>query len=285
MITPDPMPVARLIEIVQIEDPLTEEDTVRTAIHQMVAAYQDPARPLARGFRIDEVAGGLQFRTVPENAAFVRRYLSAKPQKLSKPALETLSIIAYRQPVTKPEVEAIRGVDVGAAMKNLLDRDFIRILGKKDEIGRPIIYGTTEVFLEFFGLRSLAELPTLREFHDLDDEHRKEVEALGGDKPSVQDLAEAAQFMVEVKDDPDLDTLDKAVHHADTVGKAAEAALSPDKPVESAEALEVELAPVENEESTTDGESAASEPEDSGSDNDGAEAPAASDDAEAESQD
>ena len=227
MISPEPVPVGRLVEVIQIEDPQTHEDAVRAAIQKMVAAYQDPQRPLGRGFRVDEVGGGLQYRTVPENAPYVRRFLAAKPQRLSKPVLETLAIIAYRQPVTKPEVESIRGVDIGAALKTLLDRDFIRILGKKDEVGRPIIYGTTQLFLEFFGLRSLSELPTLREYHELDDEHQREVDALSDGKQSVRDLAEAAQFLVEREDDPDLEALDKAVQDVDRVRKAAEAALDP----------------------------------------------------------
>ncbi|MCA9551691.1 MAG: SMC-Scp complex subunit ScpB [Myxococcales bacterium] len=227
MISPEPVPVARLVEVIQIEDPQTQEEAVRAAVQKLLAGYQDPQRPLGRGFRVDEVGGGLQYRTVPENAPYVRRFLAAKPQRLSKPVLETLAIIAYRQPVTKPEVESIRGVDVAAALKTLLDRDFIRILGKKDEVGRPIIYGTTQLFLEFFGLRSLAELPTLREYHELDDEHQKEVDALSGGKQSVRDLAEAAQFLVEREDDPDLEALDKAVQDADRVRRAAEAALDP----------------------------------------------------------
>lgn len=245
MITPDPIPVGRLIEVVQIEDPQTDEDAVRAAIQALLAAYQDPRRPIGRGFRVDEVAGGLQFRTVPENGPYVRRYLSAKPQRLSKPSLETLAIIAYRQPVTKPEVESIRGVDVAAAIKNLLDRDFIRILGKKDEVGRPIIYGTTELFLEFFGMRSLAELPTLREYHDLDEEHQKEVDALGGERPSVRDLAEAAQFMVENSEDADLVTLQEAVVKVEHAQRSAEAALAPpgQSPAAAAELIDDPAAP------------------------------------------
>ncbi|MEM7678523.1 MAG: SMC-Scp complex subunit ScpB, partial [Myxococcota bacterium] len=135
--SPDPVPVGRLVEVVVIEDPQTDEESVRTAIKSLMNQYQEPDRPVARGFRVADVGGGLQLRTVPENAQYVRRFLAAKPQRMSKAALETLSIIAYRQPCTKPEIEAIRGVDVGAALKNLLDRDFVRIMGKKDEVGRP----------------------------------------------------------------------------------------------------------------------------------------------------
>lgn len=235
MISPEPVPVARLVEVVRIEDPQTEEDAIKVAINGLLAAYGDPERPVARGFRVEEVAGGLQLRTVAENAQYVRRFLSAKPQRLSKASLETLAIIAYRQPVSKPEVEAIRGVDVGAAIKNLLERDLIKIMGKRDEVGRPIIYGTTKAFLEFFGLRSLAELPTLREYHELDEEHQAEVDSLSTEKKtSVAELAQAASFMVERLDDPDLKALDEAVKDADRVTKTATEVLAP-KPDPNAE--------------------------------------------------
>src|SRR5215813_12808600 len=90
----------------------------------------------------------------------LRRFLKAKPQRLTRAALETLAIIAYRQPVTRAEVEDIRGVDSAAVIKALLERRLVRILGKKEEIGRPILYGTSREFLEFFGLKDLASLPT-----------------------------------------------------------------------------------------------------------------------------
>lgn len=226
VVSPDPVPVARIVEVVKIEDPDTEDKAIRDAVTVLVAAYQDRERAAGRGFRVEEVAGGVQLRTAPENAQFVRRFLAARPQRLSRASLETLSIIAYRQPATKPEIEAIRGVDVGAALKHLLDRDLIRILGKKDEIGRPIIYGTTPFFLEFFGLKGLGELPTLREFRELDEEHQKEVQALE-EQLSVQQLAEATQFLSQREHDPDLDALDDAVRQADVVRRDTAEVLEP----------------------------------------------------------
>ena len=231
--SPEPVPPARLVEVIRIEDPATEEATVKTAIKSLMTQYTEADRTVARGFRVEEVAGGLQFRTVAENAQYVRRFLAAKPQRMSKAALETLSIIAYRQPCTKPEIEAIRGVDVGAALKNLLDRDFIRILGKKDEVGRPLLYGTTESFLQFFGLRALAELPTLREYTELDEEHQKEVDAL-----SVAELAAVASNLVEVQDDPDLKALDEAVETADRVRRETDQVLAPPRPDEASSSAE-----------------------------------------------
>ncbi|RKH51848.1 SMC-Scp complex subunit ScpB [Corallococcus sp. AB049A] len=128
------------------------------------------------GIVLYEVAGGWQFRTDPHSAEYVRRYLRVKPQRLTRAAVETLAIIAYRQPVTRPELEDIRGVDCGAVLKALMDRKLVKILGKREEVGRPILYGTTREFLEFFALKDLSALPTLREFHELTQEHREIVE-------------------------------------------------------------------------------------------------------------
>jgi segregation and condensation protein B len=226
LISPDPVPVGRLVEVIRIEDPATEESAVREAVSQLLADYQSPDRAVAQGLRVEEVAGGLQFRTTPDNAPFVRRFLAAKPQRLTKASLETLSIIAYRQPCTKPEVESIRGVDAGAALKNLLDRELIKILGKREEVGRPIVYGTTPQFLEFFGLKSLAELPTLREFHELDEEHQSRVDALEQPTP-IEELAAAASFLVEQGEDADLEALDQAVHAVDQAKQKTEDTLAP----------------------------------------------------------
>jgi segregation and condensation protein B len=120
-----------------------------------------------RGMFLQETAGGFQFRTRPEYAEWVRRLSRNKPFKFSRAALETLAIIAYRQPITRAEIEYLRGVDSGGVLKTLLDKHLVRILGKKDVPGRPLIYGTSRDFLELFGLRDLSGLPTLKEFSDL----------------------------------------------------------------------------------------------------------------------
>src|SRR5258706_12703702 len=99
--------------------------------------------------------------------------LAKKPVRMTRAQLETLAIISYRQPITRPEVDDVRGVDSGPVMKLLLERDLIRILGKKDEPGRPLLYGPPPVFLEFFGLKSLKYLPSLREFTELSDDSRR----------------------------------------------------------------------------------------------------------------
>jgi segregation and condensation protein B len=148
---------------------------VRALLADMKGGY------VGRGFVLDELAGGWLFRTNVQFAPFVRELTAERPVRLTRAQVETLAIVAYRQPVTRPEVDEIRGVDSGATLKLLLERDLVRILGKKDEPGRPILYGTTTQFLEFFGLKSLKDLPTLREFTELSDESRLVAEAELGD--------------------------------------------------------------------------------------------------------
>lgn len=125
-----------------------------------------------RGLEIVEVAGGYQFRSVASSADWVRTLVAQRPQRLTRAQLETLALVAYRQPITRPEIEDVRGVDSGSTLGVLLDRALLKILGRKDEPGRPLLYGTTPQFLEFFGLAGLKDLPTLREFTDLTDDSR-----------------------------------------------------------------------------------------------------------------
>ncbi len=122
----------------------------------------------ARGLQLVEVAGGYQITTRPEYNDWVRDLLDPKtPTRLSIQALETLAVIAYRQPVTLPEVIELRGVKSGGVIKTLLEKRLIRILGRKDVVGRPMLYGTTKQFLLHFGLRDLSELPDIEEFADV----------------------------------------------------------------------------------------------------------------------
>src|SRR5206468_7526884 len=127
---------------------------------------------------------GGQVRDQPDDAVGVRQLLPQQPVRLPRAQLETLAICAYRQPITRPEIDDIRGVDSGGTLKTLMERSLVRILGKKEEPGRPMLYGTTKEFLEFFNLRDLKDLPTLREFHELSDEHRAQVEALEAAAPA-----------------------------------------------------------------------------------------------------
>jgi segregation and condensation protein B len=190
------------------------------------------------GIVLHEVAGGWQLRTSPDNVEFARRFLRVKPQRLTRAALETLAIVAYRQPVTRPEIEEIRGVDCGAVVKALLERRLVKILGKKEEPGRPILYGTTREFLEFFSLKDLASLPTLREFHELSEEHRDIVEKQPEPEPEpitglVEELRdERLRTELEARraeGDAALEELERAIDRADEKSRAAEAALEEKK--------------------------------------------------------
>ena len=145
-----------------------------------------------RGVLLDEVAGGWVFRTNAAFSPFVRDLTKQKPVKMSRAQLETLAILAYRQPITRPEIDEIRGVDSGATLKMLLERELVRILGKKDEPGRPLLYGTTPQFLEFFGLKSLKDMPTLKEFTELNEDSLRVVERELGELGEPQDADAAA---------------------------------------------------------------------------------------------
>jgi segregation and condensation protein B len=153
-----PIRPERIAEILE-----EEKEQVTAILLELTEEY----RLAHRGFLLHEVAEGFQFRTRPEYGDWMRRLSKGKPFRFSRPALETLSIIAYRQPVTRAEIEYLRGVDSGGVLKTLLEKHLVRILGKKDVPGRPILYGTTREFLELFGLKDLAGLPTLKEFNEL----------------------------------------------------------------------------------------------------------------------
>lgn len=141
---------------------LTEQP--KAVLRPIVEELQRQFSASNHGFYLAEVAGGYQFRTAVELAPWLRKLNKERATRFSKAALETLAIIAYRQPATRAEIEYLRGVDSGGVMKTLLDKNLLRILGKKEVPGRPLMYGTSRQFLEFFGLRNLNDLPTLKEF-------------------------------------------------------------------------------------------------------------------------
>jgi len=163
------------------------EDQISEAIQSIRNSWNDDS---SRGLQLSEIAGGYQFRTKESCAQWIQKLNVPKAMKLSQPALETMAIIAYRQPIVRSEIEQIRGVDVGAVLKTLLERNLIRIIGRKDEPGTPLIYGTTREFLETFNLKNLHELPTLSDIEEL---ARRQVETQtplkivkGGDDESTE---------------------------------------------------------------------------------------------------
>jgi segregation and condensation protein B len=141
-----------------------ERSEIKATISELVDYYQGRGG----GFELVEVAGGWQFRTRPAYHSYITRHIKTRASKFSQSALETLAIIAYRQPITRAEVEHLRGVDCGGVLKSLLEKHLVRIMGKKDIPGRPLIYGTSKEFLEIFGLKDLKSLPTLKEIQALD---------------------------------------------------------------------------------------------------------------------
>ena len=156
-ITDRPIKPTRIADVVEAAD----ARRVREIIQELQAEYVRDGRAV----QIVEIGGGFQMATKPEYGRWVRRLYNEKmTTKLSNAALETLAIIAYKQPITRAEMESIRGVDVAGPLERLLERSLVRVVGKKDTIGRPMVYGTTDEFLRLFGLNKISELPDLQVF-------------------------------------------------------------------------------------------------------------------------
>ncbi len=158
-----PMTVARILELF--------DEEVAPAKDEVLAALQDiQADNAERGFELKEVASGWRFQVREELAPWVNRLWDEKPQKYSRALLETLSLIAYRQPITRGDIEEIRGVAVSShIMKTLMERDWVKVVGHRDVPGRPSLYATTRQFLDYFNLKNLEDLPSLSEIRDLDE--------------------------------------------------------------------------------------------------------------------
>jgi len=172
------MTIKRIIEALLFvsEKPLTTESLKQALggpdekkIEETINELREDYKRNERSFGIAELAGGYQIITKPEFAPWINKLFKRDDSKLSNPSLETLAIIAYRQPLTRSEIEKVRGVNVEGVLKTLLDKGLIKIRGRRDAPGRPITYGTTEEFLKRFGLKGLEQLPKLRDFteHDL----------------------------------------------------------------------------------------------------------------------
>ncbi|MDP3143092.1 MAG: SMC-Scp complex subunit ScpB [Candidatus Omnitrophota bacterium] len=160
-ISDKPLVLASIQEVIEGID----NQTVQKLMDELRAEYSQRKSGLA----INEIAGGYQMSTSAEYTGSVKKYYKSRhKEKLSSPALETLAIIAYKQPLTRLDIESIRGVNVDGVIASLLDKGLIRIAGRKDVIGRPFVYGTTRQFLEYFGLKSLQDLPKMEEFSSLE---------------------------------------------------------------------------------------------------------------------
>jgi segregation and condensation protein B len=213
-----PMPAKELARAAGID---------RRRAEELVAGLKQ--RYESGGLTIEEVAGGYVMRSSPRYASYIQKLLALRPVRLSRAQLETLAIVAYRQPVTKPEVDDIRGVDSGQVLKGLLERELLKIVGKKDEPGRPMLYGTTTAFLELLNLQSLKDLPTLREFTELSEESRRKFADETGEAPEgvlADEAAAAGQGSVAEEVTPEAAAAapegDTSADHDTQVAEAAE---------------------------------------------------------------
>jgi len=171
-VAPEPVSLDAITKSLEGE----ERERVKAKIDELIQEFERPEH----GIEIRQVAGGYRFSSKPEHHEVLRKFVKGlKPlMRLSKPALETLAVIAYRQPVTLPEVEEIRAVDCGGVIHTLLERKLVVTAGRKNVVGRPILYRTSKEFLVHFGLKDVGELPSLKEFEEL------ARQALGSDLPS-----------------------------------------------------------------------------------------------------
>ena len=233
-----PLSIDRLLSLfVDGEQP--ERQEVRTALDQLAADYE------GRGIEVKEVASGWRIQVSSEWAPWVSRLWEEKPPRYSRALMETLALIAYRQPITRGEIEDIRGVAVSTnIVKTLLEREWVRVVGHRDVPGKPALYATTREFLDYFGLGSLEDLPTLGEIKDLESLNQ---EFQFGEQPAPEtaaDGAEAEQPGDETDTPPDVsdgdenaDQLDAAAGEVQTGGEDdaedADTVKAADQPVES----------------------------------------------------
>jgi len=160
-VAPEPVSLEAILKTLEGE----ERGRVKAKVEELMADFQQPQH----GIQVREVAAGYKFFSKPEHHEVLRKFVkSLKPSfRLSKPALETLAVIAYRQPVTLPEIDEIRGVDCGGVIHTLLEKKLVVTAGRKNVVGRPILYRTSRDFLVHFGLKDVGELPSLKEFEEL----------------------------------------------------------------------------------------------------------------------
>ncbi|HZT69988.1 MAG TPA: SMC-Scp complex subunit ScpB [Terriglobia bacterium] len=174
-VAPEPVSLDAILKALEGE----ERDRVKAQIENLIQEYSQPGH----GIEVRQIAGGYRFSSKPEHHEVLRKFVKSlkPPIRLSRPALETLAVIAYRQPVTLPEIEEIRGVDCGGVIHTLLEKKLVVTAGRKDVVGRPILYRTSKEFLVHFGLKDINELPSLKEFEEL------ARQALGPELPSEQE--------------------------------------------------------------------------------------------------
>ncbi len=184
-----PLPASRIASVAELP---------ASRVKKAVTALNDRYGEVGNSFRIEEIAGGYQMLTLPEyNDVLSRLFTARKDSRLSQPAMETLAIIAYRQPILRADIEAIRGVACGEVLRGLLEKNLIKIVGRAEVIGRPMLYGTTKAFLEVFGLANLDDLPRVEELRTPEEQQ--------ADKDDELPFEESAEESTDLDADEDAD--------------------------------------------------------------------------------
>jgi segregation and condensation protein B len=208
----EPLTIDRLKKIITG----AQSQELRGALEELAADYETRQG----GFYLNHVAGGYQIRTRPEYKEWIKHMLQPKPLRLSKAALETLAIIAYKQPVIRSDVEHIRGVDCGGVLRVLLERKFIRVLGRKEIPGRPLIYATTKRFLEVFDLKNLKDLPTPKEIEEFGSALAEEVDETDREEEaaeiSSEDTEETGIISTPVESETPVENKQTSMHPDET---------------------------------------------------------------------
>jgi len=207
--------VVQLEALFELDEERPSRDEIRKALHEMVDDFE------SRGFELKQVASGFRLQVKQEYATWVGRLWEEKPARYTRALLETMALIAYRQPITRGEIEEVRGVSVSSnIIKTLLERDWIKVLGHKDVPGKPTLYGTTKEFLDYFNLQKLDQLPSLAEIKDLDAIHPEL--ALDENTSREENLAEDSDAEKEAQVSSETDYDEKTLAHETAQSSAAD---------------------------------------------------------------
>lgn len=224
-ISGQPLGTSDMLESVQAvpEGPKPTRKELEAALESLEKEWEERGR----GIHLVRVAEGYEFRSRPFYAAWIKTMNRPKPQRLSVAGIETMALIAYRQPVTRSDIESVRGVDSGGVLKSLTDRRLIKCVGRKEEAGRPLLYATTSEFLELFGLKDLADLPPLKEFEEM--AKTQAAVAIEEQGLNVADLISSPEELglVDEEDRLALEELDSKLKNLKDVEKAAVEATTP----------------------------------------------------------
>ncbi|MGE4384755.1 MAG: SMC-Scp complex subunit ScpB [Endomicrobiaceae bacterium] len=203
-----------------IKDELSENDDVEKILQEMQQEYFQ----LNRSYELKFVADGWTFATKPEYSVWIKKLLKEKTiLKLSPSAMEVLAIVAYKQPITRAEIDNIRGVDSGGVIDTLLDRKFIKIVGRKESLGRPLLYGTTQDFLRHFGLSHLSELPVIENAGDIPNKEEENVQELPFEENNISDFNKNGENTKETKEElQETDVIEREKKESEEVLKAEE---------------------------------------------------------------